>query len=220
MTAQHLFLLEFLRLRDEETTRKLVNELLARQRDDGTWAIYWEGEPNLAATVEAYAALRMAGFDADDPRLAGARRFVEDRGGIGASRVFTRIWLSLFGLWSWDEIPQLPPELVLMRPEMPISVYSFSCWARQTIVPLTVVMHYRPVRRLPPRAALPRAQPRPGAAPDDAREGLRPAARPLRPRAASSPVASWRSTTPSAGSSTGRSSTAPGAGSSRPGSGR
>ena len=149
MTAQHLFLLEFLRLRDEETTRKLVNELRARQRDDGTWAIYWEGEPNLAATLEGYAALRIAGFDADDTRLAGARRFIEDSGGIGASRVFTRIWLSLFGLWSWDEIPQLPPELVLMRPEMPISVYSFSCWARQTIVPLTVVMHYRPVRRLP-----------------------------------------------------------------------
>jgi squalene-hopene/tetraprenyl-beta-curcumene cyclase len=150
MAAQHLFLLEFLRLRDEETTRKLVNELLARQRPDGTWTIYWGGEPNLAATVEAYAALRMAGFPADDPRLTGARRFVEERGGIGAARVFTRIWLALFGLWSWDEIPQLPPELALMRPELPISVFSFSCWARQTIVPLTVVMHYRPVRQLPP----------------------------------------------------------------------
>jgi squalene-hopene/tetraprenyl-beta-curcumene cyclase len=150
MTAQHLFLLEFLRLRDEETTRRIVNELLARQRPDGTWAIYWGGEPDLAATIEAYAALRIAGFEAGDVRLAGARRFVEESGGIGASRVFTRIWLSLFGLWSWDEIPQLPPELVLMRPELPISVYSFSCWARQTIVPLTVVMHYRPVRRLPP----------------------------------------------------------------------
>jgi squalene-hopene/tetraprenyl-beta-curcumene cyclase len=150
MTAQHLFLLEFLRLRDEDTTRRLVNELLHRQRGDGTWAVYWGGDPDLAATTEAYAALRMAGLDADDERLSGARRFIEDRGGIGASRVFTRIWLALFGLWSWDEIPQLPPELVLMRPEMPISVYSFSCWARQTIVPLTVVMHYRPVRKLPP----------------------------------------------------------------------
>jgi squalene-hopene/tetraprenyl-beta-curcumene cyclase len=150
MTAQHLFLLEFLRLRDEDTTRRLVNELLHRQRGDGTWAVYWGGDPDLAATTEAYAALRMAGLDADEERLSGARRFIEDRGGIGASRVFTRIWLALFGLWSWDEIPQLPPELVLMRPEMPISVYSFSCWARQTIVPLTVVMHYRPVRKLPP----------------------------------------------------------------------
>lgn len=153
MTAQYIMLLEFLRVRDDETTRKLVNEILARQRPDGTWSLYWDGEPDLAATIEAYAALRIAGFDADDPRLAAARRFAEDSGGIGAARVFTRIWLALFGLWPWEEIPQLPPELVLMRPEMPLSVYDFSCWARQTIVPLTVVMHYRPVRNLPPGRA-------------------------------------------------------------------
>jgi squalene-hopene/tetraprenyl-beta-curcumene cyclase len=153
MTAQHLLLLEFLRLRDDETTRRCANELLARQRPDGLWAIYWEGEPDLAATLESYAALRLAGLSADDPRLAAARRFCEERGGIGGARVFTRIWLALFGLWPWEEIQQLPPELVFLRPTMPFSLYDFGCWARQTVVPLTVVLHYRPVRHLPPARA-------------------------------------------------------------------
>ncbi|MGH3091253.1 MAG: squalene--hopene cyclase [Gaiellaceae bacterium] len=153
MTAQHLLLLEFLRLRDDETRRRCVNELLARQRPDGLWAIYWEGEPDLAATLESYAALRLAGLSADDPRLAAARRFCEERGGIGGARVFTRIWLALFGLWPWEEIQQLPPELVFLRPPMPFSLYDFACWARQTVVPLTVVLHYRPVRHLPPERA-------------------------------------------------------------------
>ncbi len=153
MTAQHLLLHEFLGIRDEETTRRCVNELLARQRPDGLWAIYWGGEPDLAATLESYAVLRLAGLDADDERLAAARRFCEERGGIGGARVFTRIWLALFGLWPWDEIPQIPPELVLMKPWMPLSVYDFACWARQTVVPLTVVLHYRPVRNLPPGRA-------------------------------------------------------------------
>ena len=130
MTAQHLLLLEFLGLRDAETTRRCANELLARQRPDGLWAIYWGGEPDLAATLESYAALRLAGLDADDERLAPARRFCEERGGIGGARVFTRIWLALFGLWPWEEIPQIPPELVLMKPWLPLSVYEFSCWAR------------------------------------------------------------------------------------------
>jgi squalene-hopene/tetraprenyl-beta-curcumene cyclase len=149
MTAQHIFWTTFLGLGDEDTVRRCANELLARQRHDGTWAIYWGGEPDLAATVESYAALRMAGLDADDLRLAGARRFVESRGGIGAARVFTRIWLALFDLWPWEEVQAIPPEFVLLRPELPFSVYDFGCWARQTVVALSIVMHYRPVRRLP-----------------------------------------------------------------------
>jgi squalene-hopene/tetraprenyl-beta-curcumene cyclase len=153
MTAQHLLFLEFLRLRDEETTRRCANELLARQRPDGLWSIYWEGEPDLPATLESYAALRLAGLDSDDPRLAAARRFCEERGGIGGARVFTRMWLALFGLWPWEEIPQLPPELVFLKPWLPFSLYDFGCWARQTVVALTVVLHYRPVRHLPPGRA-------------------------------------------------------------------
>src|SRR6188474_695910 len=149
MTAQHIFWHVFLRIDHEDVVRRCANELLARRRDDGTWAIYWGGEPDLAATVEAYTALRMAGLAANDPRLAGARGYIEEEGGIGASRVFTRMWLALFGLWPWEEIQAIPPELVLLAPELPLSVYSFGCWARQTLVALSIVMHYRPVRRLP-----------------------------------------------------------------------
>jgi squalene-hopene/tetraprenyl-beta-curcumene cyclase len=149
MTAQWMLLLEFLGLRDEETTRRLVNELLARQRPDGLWSIYWGGEPDLPATLESYAALRLAGFSPDDPRLAAARRFCEKRGGIGGARVFTRMWLALLGLWPWEEIPRIPVELVLLPTWSPLSVYTFACWARQTMVALSVVMHYKPVHRIP-----------------------------------------------------------------------
>ena len=67
-------------------------------------------------------------------------------GGVEATRVFTRIWLALFGLWSWDELPVLPPELVLLPPWVPLNIYDFGCWARQTVVALTVVGAHRPVR--------------------------------------------------------------------------
>ncbi len=149
MTAQHVFLLHFLRRLDDETLRRCANELLARQNVDGTWSIYRGGEPDLAATIEAYAALRLAGLERGDPRLEPARRYVASRGGIGASRVFTRMWLALLGIWRWEEIPQIPPELVFLRPWMPFSVYAFACWARQTVVPLSIAMHYRPVRPVP-----------------------------------------------------------------------
>ncbi len=150
MTAQRLFLLHFLGLLDDETARGLANDILARQSRDGAWAIYRDGDPDLAATTEAYAALRLAGLDAGDLRLEAARRFCLERGGIGATRVFTRMWLALLGLWRWEEIPRIPPELVLLPPRLPFSLYSFACWARQTTVALSIVMHYRPVRPLAP----------------------------------------------------------------------
>jgi squalene-hopene/tetraprenyl-beta-curcumene cyclase len=148
ITAEHLFFCEFMGIRDDATTAGIMAELLARQRPDGLWSIYHGGEPDLNATMEAYAALRLAGFSEQAPQLAAARRFCEERGGIGAARVFTRIWFALFGLWPWDEVPQIPPELVLAPPWAPISPYTFACWARQTVVALSVVMHYRPVRPL------------------------------------------------------------------------
>ena len=63
--------------------------------------------------------------------------------------MFTHIWLALFGWWTWDDLPALPPELMLLPPGVPLNIYDFGCWARQTIVPLTIVAANRPVRPLP-----------------------------------------------------------------------
>ena len=78
----------------------------------------------------------------------GPRPTSERPGGIGASRVFTRIWLALFGKWPWERLPVMPPELMLLPPSIPLNIYDFACWARQTVVALTVISAHRPVRDL------------------------------------------------------------------------
>ena len=78
--------------------------------------------------------------------MARAAAFIREAGGAEQSRVFTRMWLSLIGLWSWQEVPTLPPEQILLPPRAPLSVYSFGCWARQTIVALSVVTALEPSR--------------------------------------------------------------------------
>ncbi|MFN2627579.1 MAG: squalene--hopene cyclase [Gaiellaceae bacterium] len=142
MIAQHLFWHHFLGLRTPELDRKLANELLARRREDGTWAIWWDGPGDLSTTIEAYVALQMCGVDAGE----ATRRFIRRGGGIPRSRVFTKCFMALLGHWPWQRIPSIPPELVLLPPSAPFSVYDFACWARQTIVALSVVMALRPVR--------------------------------------------------------------------------
>jgi squalene-hopene/tetraprenyl-beta-curcumene cyclase len=42
----------------------------------------------------------------------------------------------------------MPPELVFLPPQLPLNLYAFSCWARGTVAPLTLVISRRPVRAL------------------------------------------------------------------------
>ena len=142
MIAEHLFLMHFLGLRDAETDRLLANELLARRRDDGTWSIWFDGPPDLSVTVEAYTALKLAGVDAGDP----TREYIRGAGGVRRTRIFTRAFLALIGQWPWRRLAHVPVELILLPANGLLSVYDFACWARQTMVALSVVEALRPVR--------------------------------------------------------------------------
>ena len=74
------------------------------------------------------------------------RGYIMREGGIRQSRVFTKCFMALLGQWPWQDIPTVPVELVLLPPSSPFSIYNFACWARQTVVPLSVMMALRPVR--------------------------------------------------------------------------
>jgi squalene-hopene/tetraprenyl-beta-curcumene cyclase len=144
--AEDLFLREFLGVRDEDDTRRTAAWIRSKQRADGTWANFHGGPADLSTTVEAYAALRLAGDPSDAEHMRRTCAFVVGAGGVERTRVFTKIWLALFGLWPWARVPVVPPELIFLPPWFPLNVYDFACWARQTIVALTVVSSYRPVR--------------------------------------------------------------------------
>ena len=144
MTAQHLFWRHYLGLRSPQEDRRIANELLARMRDDGTWSIWFEGPPDLSTSIEAYVALRMCGVDPGPKTLDYIRR----SGGVPKARLFTKCFLALLGQWPWQRMVPIPPELVLLPPTAPLSIYSFSCWARQTFVALALAQSLRPVQAI------------------------------------------------------------------------
>ena len=146
--AEDLLLREFLGIRTAEQTDATARWIRSRQRPDGTWSNSYGGKPDLSTTVEAYVALRLAGDSPDAYHMAQAAGWIRTAGGIPATRVFTRIWLALFGEWSWDDLPVMPPELIYLPSWFPLNVSDWACWARQTIVPLTIVGSLRPVRSL------------------------------------------------------------------------
>jgi squalene-hopene/tetraprenyl-beta-curcumene cyclase len=149
MDAEDLLLREFLGIRTREQTEAAARWIASKQREDGTWANFYGGPGDLSTTVEAYVALRLAEHQPAEPHMARAAQWIRAAGGVPATRVFTRLWLALFGEWSWDDLPVMPPELIYLPSWFPLNVYDWACWARQTIVPLTIVGSLRPVRPLP-----------------------------------------------------------------------
>jgi squalene-hopene/tetraprenyl-beta-curcumene cyclase len=149
MDAEDLLLRQFLGILGSDELEQSARWIRSQQRADGTWATFHGGPSDLNTTVEAYVALRLAGDPIDAPHLVKARDFVLANGGLEATRVFTRVWLALFGEWSWEQLPAMPPELVLLPPWVPLNLYDWGCWARQTVAAITVVATQRPVRPLP-----------------------------------------------------------------------
>ncbi|MGH2913227.1 MAG: squalene--hopene cyclase, partial [Solirubrobacteraceae bacterium] len=148
MDAEDMLLREFLGIRKEDETERTVAWIRSQQRADGTWANFHGGPGDLSTTIEAYWALRLAGDGPEQEHMKAAAVFVREQGGIERARVFTHVWLALFGLWSWERVPALPPEIVLLPKWVALNIYDFACWARQTIVALSIVIAYRPCREL------------------------------------------------------------------------
>ncbi|HEX3452032.1 MAG TPA: prenyltransferase/squalene oxidase repeat-containing protein, partial [Solirubrobacteraceae bacterium] len=149
MDAEDMLLREFLGVRRAGETERSAAWIRSQQRADGTWTNFYGGPGDLSTTIEAYWALRLAGDDPAAEHMRMAAEFIRGEGGLARARVFTHLWLALFGLWSWDEVPSLPPEAVLLPSWFPLNIYDFACWARQTIAALSIVKAHRPVRELP-----------------------------------------------------------------------
>jgi squalene-hopene/tetraprenyl-beta-curcumene cyclase len=149
MDAEDLLMRHFLGILDPADADATARWIRSQQLEDGSWNTFYGGPGDLSTTVEAWAALRLAGDPEDADHLRRAAAFVQAQGGIENARVFTRIWMALFGLWPWESLPVIPPEIVLLPTGVPLALADWGCWARQTIVPLAIVATYQPVRPLP-----------------------------------------------------------------------
>ncbi|MBW1916507.1 MAG: squalene--hopene cyclase [Deltaproteobacteria bacterium] len=149
ITAEYLMLHYLLEIAEPAKISALANYILQQQLDNGGWSIYYGDGGDLSTSVEAYLALKLAGLSPQEPAVQRARAFIQQRGGPLRTRVFTRIFLALFGQVSWEGVPTLPVEFILFPPQSGLSIYEFSSWSRATIVPLSVVMAKQPVLSLP-----------------------------------------------------------------------
>jgi len=116
--------------------QKARRSILRRQLPDGGYNIYPGGPSNVNACVKAYTALKLAGEEESGEVLTRLRERILALGGVQACNSYTKINLSLFGLFPRQYVPTVPPELVLMPGGV---LYEMSSWTRAILVPLSVV---------------------------------------------------------------------------------
>lgn len=130
---------------DPVREERLAAVILKNQLPDGGWPIYRGGPAELNATVKATVALRLAGMPAEDPILRKAADAVRRLGGLEKINSFEKVYLALFGLYPWSQVPAIPPEIMLLPSWFPFNIYEVAYWSRTILVPLSVLWAKRPI---------------------------------------------------------------------------
>jgi squalene-hopene/tetraprenyl-beta-curcumene cyclase len=125
---------------------KAVQSIFERQLDDGGFEIFAGGPSEVSASVKAYVALKLAGVNACDPRMARLRGRILELGGIQAANSYVKINLGLFDLYPRQYCPSIPPEIVLLPFRL---LYQMSAWTRAIAVSLAIVHAANPRRPVP-----------------------------------------------------------------------
>lgn len=112
VTCEYVFLHQQFGLDLTPSRESIRPWLLSQQKDDGSWGIAPDYPGDVSCSVEAYLALKLLQVPAEDPVMQRARAFILSVGGLAKVRIFTRIYLATFGLFSWNDIPEMPAELI------------------------------------------------------------------------------------------------------------
>ncbi len=149
LESDYILFLKLLGRATPDRIRKLAHTVRSEQLSDGGWNIYAGGPSELNATIKAYVALKLAGDSPASPHMVRARMRALSLGGLESTNSFTRFYFALSGMIGWDNVPAMPPELILLPSWLFMNVYEMSSWTRGIVVPLTLLYALKPGWRLP-----------------------------------------------------------------------
>ncbi len=144
LESEYVLLLHFLGRGDDPRVAACCRRLRSQRQQGGGWAAYPDGPTDPSVSVKAYLCLKLAGDDPDAPHMAAARRAILRAGGLRACNSYTKLYLSIFGLWSWRQSPAVPPEMLLLPKWFVFNLHEMSSWTRTIVVPLSVIWAFRP----------------------------------------------------------------------------
>jgi squalene-hopene/tetraprenyl-beta-curcumene cyclase len=154
LEADYIYLHALYDTGDPARLKAALAEILRCQNPDGSWSLYPGGPGNISLAVKCYFAGKLMGLDADEPRLARARAWILEHGGVVACNTFTKLYLCSLGQYDYDAAPAIPPEILLFPRWFYFNLYEISSWSRGILVPLAIIYAKRPFKALPPERGI------------------------------------------------------------------
>jgi lanosterol synthase len=125
------------RLPSPERTARLVTYFWNVQRPDGSVGLHAEAtQGSMFTTALSYVALRQLGVPPEEPRLLRMRRWVHAHGTPLGAASWGKFTLCLLGLYDWEGLHPLLPELWLLPTDAPMHPSRIWCHARQVYLPM------------------------------------------------------------------------------------
>ncbi len=152
--SEYIMLMHYVGKINIKLQNKIVNYILSKQNLEGGWPLFFKGDSDLSASVKAYYALKLSGFNIKSSQMTKAKKCIIRMGGIEKVNVFTRISLAIFGQITWDSIPYMPIEIMKFPKWFPFNIYKISYWSRTVLVPLLIIMRRKPIASNPNKISI------------------------------------------------------------------
>jgi squalene/oxidosqualene cyclase-like protein len=111
--------------------RKMIRYFEATRTPEGGWGMHPASGPYVFFTAISYVALRLLGVAADEPIARDARRFLSaEPGRVLSIPTWGKLWLSILGLYEYEGVNPVPPELFLLPAQAPFHPDRFYCHTR------------------------------------------------------------------------------------------
>ncbi|WVQ83002.1 hypothetical protein IAT38_005140 [Cryptococcus sp. DSM 104549] len=111
--------------------------LLNKRRKEGGWGLHTASPPTVYGTVMNYVALRILGMHPDEGPMTEIRALIHKMGGATGIPTWGKVWLSILGVYEWDGVGSVPPELWLVPDWTPFAPWRWWIHVRNVFTPMS-----------------------------------------------------------------------------------
>jgi squalene/oxidosqualene cyclase-like protein len=110
--------------------------MLNHQNADGGWGLHIEGASTMFGTVMQYLALRILGLMPENLAMIKARKWIKVNGGATGIPSWGKFYLALLGVYDWQGLNSLFPEMWLFPKWLPFHPTRYWCHTRMVYLPM------------------------------------------------------------------------------------